>query len=99
VPEGKAVVARTSVDLVVSQGPSADRLPVPNVTRKTLSEAERLVLNAGFVVGNISYQVNLELLPNTVIDQYPRAGGFAPRGQAIELFVAQKRDTTISVED
>lgn len=98
-PEGEQVVSRTPVSLVVSQGPSADRLPIPSVVRTSLSEAERIVLTAGFTIGNISYQVNLELLPNTVIDQYPRPGGFASRGRAIDLFVAQKPDTVTPAEE
>lgn len=88
--QGANVRGGSSVSITVSQGASADRVPVPNVTRKSLGEAERLLIQAGLTVGNITMQVNNEFLPNTVIDQYPRHGTFAVRGEAIQLFVTQR---------
>ncbi|MEP0822065.1 MAG: PASTA domain-containing protein [Ignavibacterium sp.] len=93
VPAGTTVRSGTPVSLVVSQGPSADRLPVPNVIRKSLAEAERLILQAGFTIGNVTYQANNDILPNTVIDQYPREGNFAARGEPVQLFVTRRADT------
>ncbi|MBI4417473.1 MAG: PASTA domain-containing protein [Ignavibacteriales bacterium] len=92
IPSGTTVHSGTTVSLTVSQGPSADRLPVPSVIRKSLTEAERLILRAGFTIGNITFQVNNDILPNTVIEQYPREGNFAPRGEAIQLFVTQRAE-------
>lgn len=99
IPSGTTMRSGTSVDLVVSQGPSADRIPVPNVIRKSYTEAERLILRAGFVIGNVTYQVNNEILPNTVIDQYPREGNFAARGEGIQLFVTQRADAPVTEEN
>lgn len=99
IPSGTTVRSGTSITLVVSQGPSADRLPVPNVIRKSYTEAERLILRAGFVVGNVTHQVNNEMLPNTVVDQYPREGHFAARGDAIQLFITQRADTPVTEEN
>ncbi len=78
------------INVTVSQGKNADQVPVPDVMKKTFSEAERIVIQAGLRIGNITYQVNAELLPNTVIDQFPKSGQLAPAGQAIDLVVAQK---------
>ena len=80
------------ISVIVSQGRSADRLPVPKTAGKTLTEAERIIIQAGFNVGNITFQVNLDLLPNTVIDQYPRAGELAGSGTAIDLFVSKRAE-------
>jgi len=88
--QGTNVKGGTTVSITVSQGASVDRVPVPNVTRKSLGEAERLLLQAGLTVGNITLQVNNDFLPNTVIEQYPRQGTFAVRGEAIQLFVTQR---------
>ena len=99
VPEGTNVKAGALISVIASQGPSADRVPVPNVVRKPLSEAEHLILQTGLKVGNITYQVNNDLLPNTVIDQYPRPGGFASRGQVIDLFVSQKAPQKTNLEN
>jgi beta-lactam-binding protein with PASTA domain len=89
-PENTKVLNGKVVNLVVSQGKSGDQVPVPDLTKRTFSEAEKIVILAGLRVGNITYQVNAELLPNTVIDQFPKPGQLVPTGQAIDLVVAQK---------
>ncbi len=94
-PESTKVRSGTPVSVVASQGPSADRVPVPNVIRRSLADAERVLLQSGLVVGNITYQVNNEMLPNTVIDQYPRFGSFASSGQSIELFITQRGEKKV----
>ncbi|MBI4428933.1 MAG: PASTA domain-containing protein [Ignavibacteriales bacterium] len=99
IPNGTNVKKGSRIDIFVSQGKSVDRLPVPKVIMKTLSEAERVVVQQGFNVGNITYQVNLDLLPNTVIDQYPRGGELATSGTAIDLFVAKKPDSPVRLEN
>ena len=99
VPEGKEISSKNVISLIVSQGPSADRIPVPNLVHKSLAEAERALLNTGLAVGKVTYQVNLSMLPNTVLDQYPRPGGFASKGDAVDLFVAQKAENVIPLEN
>ncbi|MBM4168253.1 MAG: PASTA domain-containing protein [Ignavibacteria bacterium] len=94
VPESTRVKPGSSISFIVSQGPSTDRIPVPFVVKRPLAEAQRMILNAGLNVGQITYQASLELLPNTVIDQYPRFGSFVASGDSIALFVAQKTDTS-----
>ncbi|MBF8294410.1 MAG: Protein kinase [Bacteroidetes bacterium] len=89
-PENSKVPSGMVINVTVSQGKSADQVPVPDVTKKTFSEAERVLIQAGFRVGNITYQVNADLLPNTVLEQSPKAGQSIPAGQAIDLVVAQK---------
>lgn len=89
-PENAKVPNGRIVNLVVSQGKSGDQLPVPDLTKRTFSEAEKLLILGGLRVGNITYQVNAELLPNTVIDQFPKPGQLVPTGQAVDLVVAQK---------
>jgi beta-lactam-binding protein with PASTA domain len=84
VPSGKVI------NVTVSQGKNADQVPVPDVMKKSFSEAERIVIQAGLRIGNITYQVNADLLPNTIIEQFPKAGQLVPAGQPIDLVVAQK---------
>jgi len=93
------VKSGTRINVIVSQGKSADMHQIPEVTLKTLIEAEKILINDGFQVGKITYQVNLDLLPNTVLEQYPRAGELMPLGQSIDLIVAQKADKKIKVEN
>jgi eukaryotic-like serine/threonine-protein kinase len=89
-PENTKIANGRVINLVVSQGKSGDQVPVPDLTKRTFSEAEKIVILAGLRVGTITYQVNAELLPNTVIDQFPKPGQSVPMGQAIDLVVAQK---------
>lgn len=93
VPNGKVI------NVTVSQGKNADQVPVPDIIKKTFSEAERIVIQAGLRVGNITYQVNADLLPNTVIEQFPKAGQLVPAGQAIDLVVAQKGEKSNELQN
>ncbi len=89
-PESSKVPNGRVINVIVSQGKSADQVPVPDVTKKTFSDAERILIQANLRTGNIKYQVSSDLLPNTVIEQFPKAGDLVPAGQAIDLVVAQK---------
>jgi beta-lactam-binding protein with PASTA domain len=40
-------------------------------------------------VGNITYQLSYELIPNTVVEQFPRAGETVTGGQKVDLFVVK----------
>jgi len=75
--------------VVASQGSASQKVAIPDVTSKTLTEATSLLVQAGLKVGNVTYVMSLELLPNTVVDQYPRVGEMVPLGQAVDLFVVQ----------
>lgn len=98
VMEGTRVPVRTAVHLTVSQGPSADRVPVPNVLNRSLSDAERIILQSGLVVGTITYEVSLDLLPNTVIDQAPKSDSFLAQGSPVDLFVSKKPEGPIPID-
>lgn len=89
VPSGSRVRQGSRIAVVVSQGPSADRIAVPRVTGKSLPEAERMLKQRNLRAGQITYQASSEFLPNTVIDQYPRAGDLVSIGQTVDLFVVQ----------
>ncbi len=77
------------VGVVVSMGADSLQIVVPQVTGKSTTEAERILLAAGLKVGNVTLQPSFDLLPNSVVDQFPRAGDHASRGQAVDLFVVQ----------
>ena len=86
---GTSVQKGTQVGIVVSQGADTLQIVVPHVAGKSTTEAERELLAAGLKVGNITLQKNFDLLPNTVVDQFPRSGEMVHRGQAVDLFVVQ----------
>jgi beta-lactam-binding protein with PASTA domain len=77
------------VSLVVSQGTMSGKVTVPNVYGKSLTEVKKVLEGQGLLLGNITYQNLANLLPNTVVDQFPRAGDLVLRGQKVDLFIAQ----------
>ncbi len=80
------------IDVVVSQGKSTDKHVIPNIVLKTHTEAEKILAAEGFHIGKVTYQINLDLLPNTVLEQSPKAGELGQTGQGIDLIVAQRGD-------
>jgi beta-lactam-binding protein with PASTA domain len=77
------------VDVTVSLGPVALSIAVPDLIGKTLTEAKKLLEGAGITLGNITYIPSPNLLPNTVIEQFPHAGELVEAKQAIDLVVVQ----------
>lgn len=86
---GAKVKHGSFIGVTESTGQSMDSLLVPSVIGKTLSDAQTFLTQKGFKVGNITYQPNADLLPNTVIDQLPRMNDVVSFGKPIDLFVAQ----------
>ncbi len=76
----------SSVKLIVSLGPQLAE--VPKVTRIKLLQAQRVIEEQGFNVGDIRYEVTTEYYQETVMRQTPEAGEMAPLGSEINLVVA-----------
>ncbi|HTP80141.1 MAG TPA: PASTA domain-containing protein [Bacteroidota bacterium] len=98
VEPGRKVKSGTVISVFVSQGRNTNRKAVPKVLMKTLEEAEKILAQEGFKVGSITYQPSLDLLPNTVMEQYPKAGELGTIGQPVDLFVAQRAEPKKNVE-
>jgi eukaryotic-like serine/threonine-protein kinase len=77
------------VSVTISQGSLDEKVAVPDVTGKTVSDAVRIFTTSGLRLGKVSYVPASDLLPNTVVDQSPRVGEMVPKGQEIDLFVVQ----------
>lgn len=75
------------VSITVSSGSATGETTVPAVTGKSLGEAEKILMAAGLRRGQVTYQPSFDLVPNTVVAQFPRAGEPARRGDAVDLFV------------
>ncbi len=80
----------TTVNVIVSRGMMTDEIAVPEVGGKSLREASDILKRKGLKVGNITYHVDENLLPNTVAEQFPRPGDMVQRGQAVDLFVVKE---------
>lgn len=84
---GMKVSKATPVNIVISRGKELQQITVQDFTGKTLIEAERLIAQQGLKLGNITLQASFDLIPNTVVDQFPRGGESVAAGQAVDLFV------------
>lgn len=89
IPPGSKVKKATYVGITVSAGESVDSIFVPSLIGKTLTEAQKILKDKGLKLGNITYQINAELLPNTVIDQLPRENEIVTFRKEVDLFIAQ----------
>ena len=92
VTAGAKVKRGSYIRVTESAGQTMDSLVVPSVVGKTLNEAQKVLTQKGFKVGSITYQINADLLPNTVIDQLPRMNEVVGYGKSIELFIALAPD-------
>jgi beta-lactam-binding protein with PASTA domain len=78
---------------------------LPDVLQKTLSEAEAMIVTAGFTIGRVQYRYSTSLVPNTVIAQSPKQGELVPLGKPVDLVVStndkqkEKEQPWIEVED
>jgi serine/threonine-protein kinase len=86
---GNRVKKNTYISVVVSAGESIDSIYVPSLVGRTLSEAQKILKEKGLRTGNITFQFNEELLPNTVIDQLPRENEVVTTQKEIDLFISQ----------
>jgi len=84
---------QTYVSVVVSQGRSSDRIAVPALNGKTLTDAEQTLKSHGLTLGNVTYQPLPNFLPNTIIDQFPHAGELVGITQAVDVVVVKAADT------
>jgi serine/threonine-protein kinase len=99
ITQGALVAAGSRIDLVISLGNTADKVPVPSIVRKSLTEATEILTKAGLKVGIMTQQESKNLLPNTVIDQFPRAGELVAKGRAVDLFVSIKAEQSTTREN
>jgi serine/threonine-protein kinase len=89
IPADTKLPKGSEVSLTVSHGRLLDSVTVPTVVGKPLTEAEKELARAGLRVGNVTYQQSFDLLPNTVVDQFPRGDESVRPGQAVDLFVVE----------
>jgi serine/threonine-protein kinase len=87
VPESGAKIKRDErITIVLSRG--VETSEVPQCVGKSLSTAKRLIVDDGFTVGNVTWEVSTEFNVGIVMRQTPRAGAMAKKGSNIDLVVA-----------
>ena len=89
---GSTVKHDAFVSVVVSQGITTEKIPVPDLYGKNLMEAEKLLNASSLRVGNVTYVPSPDLLPNTIIQQFPPAGELVINAQPVDLIIVQAGD-------
>jgi eukaryotic-like serine/threonine-protein kinase len=77
------------VDLVVSRGPAAVR--VPDLSSMAESDARARLDALGLRVGLVRTRLDTQVSPGTVLEQRPQPGVLLPRGGRVDLTVADVR--------
>ena len=86
----KEQTVRSSVKMTlgVSRGAPPDYYIIPDVVNLSLLRARDEILNRGLRIGEISYEYQPDLLPNTVIDQNMTVGMRVSFPASINLLVS-----------
>jgi beta-lactam-binding protein with PASTA domain len=88
-PEGTNLAKGDSIDIKISLGPQIGMIRVPNLLGKTLRQGRRLLRRNSLRIGKINYQKSPNLLPNTIIDQYPSENKLVNVGDSVDVFVTK----------
>jgi len=91
VKEGEFLAKGDSVTLMISIGPQIGMVRVPNLIAKTLTEAERILRELSLKIGKKTYLSSPNLLPNTIIDQYPSEDKLVSYGDSVDVVITQSR--------
>ncbi len=94
IASGVKVNKGSKIDITISLGPEPNEIIVPDVKGYILEKAVEIIKKSGLTVGKISYSVENELLPNTVLGQSIASGTVVNSNDTINLIIS-KIDTTI----
>lgn len=67
-----------------------NKVKVPNLIGKNLTQAKEILEANSLKVGKISYVPSISLMPNTIVDQYPLSGSVVYTNTSIDLFVTKE---------
>ena len=94
IPIGQEVKMGQSVDLIVRLGQFPDKFIVPNLIGRSLQEAKKEIQQAGLTLGNVSYQVENDLIPETVIAQSKEPSAEVMQGDTLSLLISKLATTS-----
>jgi beta-lactam-binding protein with PASTA domain len=94
IPEKSKVSSGTFVSVVVSLGNAEGKVQVPNLIGLPFSKVEQILNEAELRLGKVVYEPSSTVLPNTVIEQFPRPGTYIQKGSAVDVFIAKEISST-----
>lgn len=78
------------VTLIVSRGKPKDMVLTPNLVNLSMNDAQKALLRLGLSSGIVHLVYTDAILPNTITDQFPKAGEKVPMGRPVDLWVTRK---------
>lgn len=91
IKEGEFLAKGDSISLKISIGPQVGMVRVPNLISKSFSEAEKMLRELSLRIGKKTYLSSPNLLPNTIIDQYPSEDKLVNYGDSVDVVITQSR--------
>ena len=89
IPPGTEIKPNTEIELIVSLGPFPDKFIVPDLIGRNLKDAQTLIVQSGLTLGEVSFQIADDLLPQTVISQSIAPQTVVSQGDTINLLVSK----------
>ena len=86
--KGKTVKSSTNMTLGVSKGAPPDYYIIPDVVNFSLNRARKTIINEGLRVGELIYEFQPDLVPNTIIEQNMTAGMRVAFPASINLLIS-----------
>ena len=86
--KGQTVKSSTNMTLGVSRGAPPDYYIIPDIVNYSLTRARKTIINKGLRVGEITYEFQPDLVPNTVIEQNMTAGMRVSFPASINLLIS-----------
>jgi serine/threonine-protein kinase len=87
-PSGTHVPIRSEITVTLSKGPGL--VTVPRLTGKTLSDARRILSNAGLALGTIKKETDIEKRFGVVLRQYPAVRENVPKGTSVTIVINEE---------
>ncbi len=85
---GTLVKVGDPIEITVSLGEPTENVIVPSLLAKTLAVAKREIQRAGLVLGKITYKIDDEYIPNSVLIQSLDAGTEVAHGDTVDLLIS-----------
>lgn len=89
--QGEIVPKGAVVNLKVSVGPQVGMIRVPNLLGKSVKEAEGILRRHSLRFGQKVYISSPNLLPNTIIDQYPGENKLLSYGDSVDVTITRSK--------
>ena len=86
--KGQTVKSSTNMTLGVSRGAPPDYYIIPDIVNYSLTRARKAIINEGLRMGEITYEFQPDLVPNTVIEQNMTAGMRVSFPASINLLIS-----------